>query len=111
MQPQPAVLEAQIDMIMRARRLPSRHEAKASRHAEMDDERALAEVQQQILAAPLDVLEALAGQPLGQPFGQRPAQARHAQHRAAHGPTEHTGAQSARNDFDFGQFRHGLGCR
>ncbi len=92
-------------MVMRAGRWQLVGKGQAARHAEVDQQQALIEVEQQIFAAPTH-LQHLAPLQRRRRYAQGPAQG------LAHGGGLDAGAGDAvgkaqPGDFDFGQFRHG----
>ncbi len=79
-------------------------ETQAARHAQVQQQQAFVQVEQQVLAAPPHAAHGAADQPLGrQP--QRPAQRLAQAHRLDPGAGDAVGKTQA-CDFDFGQFRH-----
>ena len=70
---------------------------------------AVAEVEEEILAAPTDVADARAAHAGSEVARHRPAQARLAHHDVADPPPHDAGNQTQAGRLDFGKFRHGEG--
>ncbi len=88
-------------MIMFLGRYPWRQDAQVAGHAEVDDQRAMRKMQQQILAAPAGALHDLPPQH-GRQFGREgPAQAAATQYHALHGAPLQMRRQAAPGDFNF----------
>ncbi|MOA01797.1 hypothetical protein D3C78_1212200 [compost metagenome] len=75
----------------------------------MADQGAALGLDQQVLGAAADMLDALAGQPHVEVFGNRPAQAALAHDHAGHPVALQMRGDTAAGGFDFGQFGHGGG--
>jgi len=102
MQPQRALRGHQIEMVMRAgrRQAVRGREAQAARHAQMQQQQAIAQIDQQVLAAAAHAAHRAPGQRLGRQ-AQRPAQ-RLAQARVQDACPRDGRCKRAARDFDFG---------
>ena len=103
---QAAVVECDIDVVMRAYRRALRQHPQAAAHAQVHQRAAGGGIQQQVLGAPAHGIDALAGEPGLDLARNRPAQIRPAQHDARHFAIEQMRHQAAAGGFDFGQLGH-----
>ncbi|KAG0779222.1 hypothetical protein G6F22_010760 [Rhizopus arrhizus] len=103
---QAAIVEADVDVVVRTQRGITGQHAQAAGHAKVQHRAADGGVQQQVLCAPADVLDALTRQQLGHFRWNRPAQVGAAQDHPMHAATLQVRRQAAAGGFDFGQFRH-----
>ena len=78
-----------------------RQDAQVAGHAQVHDERAMVEMDQQIFAASPGAADHAPGQERMQALGERPAQAGMTQHDAADGAPFQMGRDPAAGDFDF----------
>ncbi len=106
-QAQGDIAEHQVDVIVFLRCRLGRYQPQAARHAQMDQQMAAAEIQQQVLAAPRDGAQTLADEGGALRMGQRITQRRHAKVGAGETAVEQRRRDAAPGDFDFRQFRHG----
>ncbi len=106
-QPQAPVAEDQVDVVVLAGRRVWGQDAQAARHAQVQDEGAVGETQQQVLGAPLHLAQLSPCQPLRQRSGDGPAQAAFADHHCAHAPAFDERGDPPAGGLHFGQFRHG----
>ena len=79
-------------------------EVQATRHAQVNQQQARIEWQQEVLAAPANLVNTLSHQGLRR-HAQRPAQWQ-AGARIQHGGTPNAVGKAAPGNLDFGQFRH-----
>src|ERR1017187_742437 len=100
--------EDKVQVVMFGRRFGGGCQAQASRHAEVDKQMALAESEQQVLAAPPDVRERLAADMADQVGGQGIAQTLGPSRDAGH-PSAQQYRETAPGHFHFGQLRHAAG--
>jgi len=102
--------EEQVEVIVRLWRRRRRHQAQAAGHPEVQDQPATAigalAVEQQILAATADRLDAQAGEARIEAGGNRVPQSGRAHDCASDPLLRQEGEQSLPTDFDFGEFRH-----
>jgi hypothetical protein len=108
-EPQHAVGEDQVDVVVRAQRRVAARPGDRAGHAEVHHQPPVVEREQQVLAAALDRAQRAAGEPRVQVLGDRPAQRGRAQHdRLDDAPRR--GRGEARSDhFDLGEFGHRVG--
>ena len=83
-----------------------RQHAQVARHAEVHDQGAGVEADQEVLAAATDVQDALPYQRLGNVRREGPAQALTAEHDLFDHATFQVGCDPAPGHFYFGEFRH-----
>ncbi len=100
-------LQQDVDVLMLGRGRCRIHQTQAAGHAEMDDQRAALGADQQVLGAPLDGLDALAGQTHVEIFRNRPAQAPVTHQHAADALADQMRLDATAGGFDFGKFGHG----
>lgn len=98
--------ELKVEMIMFLRRVCGGQDAQMPGHAEMNDQRAVPEVNQQVFAAPASGQNALPDQQVLQTKGKRPAQATASLDHASDFVAFEMGRDASAGDFDFGQFWH-----
>ena len=98
----------QVEVVVLARLDPGRQHAQVAGHAEVDDQGAVFEFDQQVLAAASGSKDAASGQQLGQTGREGPAQAFAAQDRLLDDAAFDMGRDTAPGDFYFWQFRHGV---
>jgi hypothetical protein len=97
----------EIEMVMLVGRRSCRQYAQMPRHAEVNDERALLEIQQQIFPTTSGAPDRLAHQLLFKTYRKRPAQADLSLHDAGNDLALDMRCNAAPGDFNFRQFRHG----
>src|SRR5690606_19341475 len=102
-----ARLQQDIDVLVLFRRKLAIHQPQAAGHAQMRDQRTRLRLDQQVLGAPLDRLDTLAGQAHVQVFRNRPAQAPLTHDHTADTLADEMRLDTAAGGFDFGKFRHG----
>jgi hypothetical protein len=100
------VIENDVHMVMFLRRQIGRHQPQASGHAEVNEEMAVFEFEQQILAAPVDGGEPLPSQAAAEPCRQRITQCRHAGLDSTDATADKLRGQSESRHLNFGQFGH-----
>jgi hypothetical protein len=105
-QPQQAARCLQVEVIVRPGRGLHRREQQAARHAQVQQQHALVQVEQQVLAAAAHARHRAAHQLL-RLASQRPAQG-FAHAHAGHGGARDTVRETQSRHLDFGQFRHRL---
>ena len=88
-------------MVVRFQRRRGIEHAQAAGHAEMQDQAAGVEIDDEVLGAPADIADALAGNRRGEPRIDTPAQARLAEHERGDLPPAHCAAYSAARGLDF----------
>jgi hypothetical protein len=104
-----AGIEHEVVVVVQQPRRTGRHDAQAAGHAEVRDQRAALELDQQVLGPAVHVEHALPGD-LPRELGlDGPAQARLAQVERADRAADQRRADAAPRRFDFGKFRHGCG--
>ncbi|MCY1554551.1 hypothetical protein D9M68_911280 [compost metagenome] len=94
-------------MFVLGRRQATLDQAQAAGHAQVADQAAGFGLDQQVLGAPLDALDALAGQAHVEVFRDRPAQTALAHDHPADALAFEIGGDTATGGFDFREFRHG----
>lgn len=105
MQPQRPPVCHKVHVVVHASLGLDRREIQTARHAQVQQQQALIQIEQQVLAPPANRPDLLAAQGLGLNT-QWPAQGfAHAQHTDAR--TGNPVGKAQAGDFDFGQFRHG----
>src|SRR3990167_2016494 len=102
-----AGLQLDVHMLVLGRRQATLDQAQVAGHAQVTDQTAGLGLNQQVFGAPLDTLDALAGQAHIQVFGNRPAQTTLAHNHSANPLTFEKGRDTAAGGFDFRQFGHG----
>lgn len=107
------VLELQVDVIVAIRSVlrAGIEKAEISRHAQVNDERAAPEIEQQVFATPRDRNQLGAGDALPEFVGHTPSQSGFTHDSVANGSPEYALLEAATNDFDLGEFRHGVADR
>jgi len=105
---QHAVVQRQIEVVVFFRRRARGQEAQAAGHAKVQDQRAMLELHQQILAAPPERTDDSSAQQPGQVFRDRPAQPGMAHDRIRDSQPDEMRGQATPRDFYFGQLRHSL---
>ena len=105
-EPELARAEDEIGMIVTARRRVALDEAQAARHAEMDQQMAASEFEEQIFAASLHGGEPAPDEPLGEAGGHGVTQTRRSQHGTFEQTSDEMLFDPAPGDFDFREFRH-----
>ena len=85
--------------------MPGGDQAQAARHAEVQDQVAVAAIEQQVFAAPRDRAHSRPGERAHR-VRNRPAQARLAHRDRGDRAADEVGRDAAAGDFDFGEFRH-----
>jgi len=109
-QPQHAIAEDEIEVIVLFRRRPRRQHTQAPGHAQVQDEVAIAAVDEQVLASPLDAAH-LAPREQANRVRHRPAQPRLPDFDARNHAAGEMRREAAARDFDFREFGHdGLAC-
>ena len=103
-----AILQMDIDVIVRARRGVLRQHAQAAGHAQMHDGATALGIEQQIFGAAAGSLDALAGQYLGDFRRNGPAQVGATQGDIGDASPDDVRCDAASGGFHFGQFRHTL---
>src|SRR5262245_32754003 len=100
-QPEQTLADRDVDVVVLPRRGARRDEAQASRHAQVQDQVAVAAVEQKIFSAPLDRVHSAPGEA---PDDRRhaPAQARLAHRDWTDSATDQPGLEAASGDLDFG---------
>jgi tetratricopeptide (TPR) repeat protein len=96
-------------VIMLLRRGDGTDEPQAARHAQVNQQGAVAKIKQQIFAASRDALQNLVGEQLVKPPWQRVAQRRGARNHLRDAASNNVRRDAAAGNFDFGQFGHALG--
>ncbi|VXC07467.1 hypothetical protein MASSI9I_51083 [Massilia sp. 9I] len=99
----------QVEVVVLARLDPGRQHPQVAGHAQMDDEGAVLELNQQVLAAAVRTEDAVSGQQLGQSGREGPAQAFAAQHDLLDDTAFDMGRDTAPGNFYFWEFGHGKG--
>jgi len=102
----PAIVQHDIDVVVRARRRIAIQHAQAAGHAQMQQRAATVDVQQQVLRAPANVGDAGAVQTSRHGIRNRPAQIMPAQHHLAHRPPQQMRRNAAPGGFYLGKLRH-----
>ena len=97
-----AVAHDQVEVIVFLQLGPERKHAQMARHAQVDDERACVETDQQVFTAPADLRDALAGQGDGQVGREGPAQALAPEHDLFDHAAFEVGRDAAPGHFYFG---------
>ena len=102
-----ALAEVDVDVVVPGRgRGGCLQDAQVARHTEMDEQRRLAEIEQQVLAASPDASQPAMAERGIEAGGHRPAQATLAHLDPADEAVRQAGLQAATNDFHLGQFGH-----
>jgi hypothetical protein len=99
---QRAVSQRQIEVVVLFRRRAARQDAQAAGHAEMQDQCAAIEDNQQIFAAPLQRADSLPAHQFGQVFRDRPAQPGIADNGIRNSYSGEMRGEAAPGDFYFG---------
>ncbi len=94
-------IEQQVVVIVRQQRRGRVEHAQAAGHAEMQDQAAVVQVDDQVLGAATDVADALAGDSRRQPCVDAPAQAGLAEHERGDLPPADDAAYAAARGLDF----------
>ena len=103
---QRAVVEYDIDMVVRPAGRRVVEDAERSRHAEVNEQGRSTCVKQQILAAAIDALDRASPHAGVEVCGNRPAQSRVVYVDPNHAPARDMRRDSTPGRFDFGEFRH-----
>ena len=106
-----AVGEQHVDVIVQAALEGGRQIAQAARHAEMHEQRAGVRAEQQVLAAPLEPIDARTFQRARQALRNGPPKPRLANLDAGNRAANHVRRKPAARGFDFGQLRHRASLR
>ena len=102
-----SVVERDVDVIVQRARRGTAPDAQRARHAEMHEQRAVARVEQQVLAPALDAVDHRAFESLREIGGNRPAQPRVVHVDSHDAPSDHVRRYTAPGRFDFRKFGHG----
>ena len=105
MQAQAVLAEQQVDVVVRACGAVCRQYAQAAGHAQVHDQCAMRETQEDVLAAAFDGLHRVAAQQVGE-VRHRPAQLRLAHHRATDHLVQQVRCDTAAGGLDLRQFGH-----
>ncbi len=103
---QRAVVEYDVDMIVRPAGRRVAEDAKRSRHAEVNEQCRASCVEQQVLAAAIDAFDRASAHAGVEVRGNRPAQTRVVYVDPNHAPARDMRRDSTPGRFDFGEFRH-----
>jgi hypothetical protein len=98
--------EYQVEMIVLVGGKRGGDQTQAARHAEVDQQMTVAEVEQQVFAAPVDGRQTTPAEGSFQVLGQRIAQRMRPGNHAGDGVPGQRRGDAATGDFDLGQFRH-----
>ena len=99
----------QVEVVVLARLDSRRQHAQMAGHAQVHDQGAVLEADQQVFAAAVGVRDAASGQQFRQARREGPAQALAAEHRLLDDAAFDMGSDTAPGDFYFWQFGHGGG--
>ncbi len=101
-----AVGQHEVEVVVFLGRGGVREDAQAAAHAQVQDERAVVELDEQVFRAALQAMDGLAAQEFGQVFGNGPAQAGVADDDVADGLMQQVRRDAAQRGLDFWQFGH-----
>jgi len=100
------VVEDEVRVIVRASRRRRGEDAQAAGHAEMHEQRPVADREQQIFAAPIDALDGATLQQPCESARNRPAQAAVVHPQRSDAPADHARRDAAACRLDLGQLGH-----